>query len=95
MPTMALEREAGPRSASPVRGRAYWAGTLFVALTGLGAGVMDIPASAAAGVPPPSQSRGQKWRYRASSRVQFLGMKVAAQPSIPAASHEGGRAMVR
>jgi hypothetical protein len=43
MPTMALARPAaGPRSASPARGRAYWACTLFVALTALGAGVMDI-----------------------------------------------------
>ena len=43
MPTMALARPAaGPRPASPARGRAYWACTLFVALTALGAGVMDI-----------------------------------------------------
>ena len=40
---MALERsEAEPRSASPARGRVYWACTLFVTLTALGAGVLDI-----------------------------------------------------
>jgi len=39
----ALDRpEGGPRSASLARGRAYWACTLFVAVTALGAGVMDI-----------------------------------------------------
>jgi hypothetical protein len=43
MPAIGLERpEAGPRSASRARGRAYWACTLFVSLTALGAGVMDM-----------------------------------------------------
>jgi hypothetical protein len=43
MPAIALERtEAGPRSVSPGRARTYWACTLFVALTALGAGVMDV-----------------------------------------------------
>jgi hypothetical protein len=43
MSTIAFERpEAGPRSASPAGRRAYWACTLFVALTALGAGLMDL-----------------------------------------------------
>ena len=34
--------EAGPQNATPARRSAYWACTLFVALTALGAGVMDV-----------------------------------------------------